>query len=168
MMFKPDLVLCICLVSISICHCIIFGDLFKQDFWVWFWIKVQWLKSVKSQGTVKCEEVEMNVGIVFKSNLSLLSFHREIAFTRQLHEKAPELCFYYMGFYIHSCPKMRYKVKCAFPSFHTVLLVKAFDSVHSNVIFLIVILDWNVDFTWLNLSVSYCFTWLRITFLISS
>ncbi|XP_075011309.1 arginyl-tRNA--protein transferase 1 isoform X8 [Calonectris borealis] len=35
--------------------------------------------------------------------------YREIAFTRQLHEKAPDLCFYYMGFYIHSCPKMRYK-----------------------------------------------------------
>ncbi|XP_054019481.1 arginyl-tRNA--protein transferase 1 isoform X1 [Dryobates pubescens] len=42
-------------------------------------------------------------------SLGVYSALREIAFTRQLHEKAPELCFYYMGFYIHSCPKMRYK-----------------------------------------------------------
>ncbi|XP_075468216.1 arginyl-tRNA--protein transferase 1 isoform X10 [Ascaphus truei] len=34
---------------------------------------------------------------------------REIAFTRELHEKAAELCYYYMGFYIHTCPKMQYK-----------------------------------------------------------
>ncbi|KFO85655.1 Arginyl-tRNA--protein transferase 1, partial [Buceros rhinoceros silvestris] len=42
-------------------------------------------------------------------SLGVYSALREIAFTRQLHEKAPDLCFYYMGFYIHSCPKMRYK-----------------------------------------------------------
>ncbi|KAM4702688.1 arginyl-tRNA--protein transferase 1 isoform 2-T2 [Rhinophrynus dorsalis] len=34
---------------------------------------------------------------------------REIAFTRELHQRAADLCYYYMGFYIHSCPKMRYK-----------------------------------------------------------
>ena len=28
---------------------------------------------------------------------------------RELSQKAPELKYYYMGFYIHSCPKMRYK-----------------------------------------------------------
>ncbi|KAM7104034.1 arginyl-tRNA--protein transferase 1 isoform 6-T6 [Ciconia maguari] len=43
-------------------------------------------------------------------SLGVYSALREIAFTRQLHEKAPDLCFYYMGFYIHSCPKMRYKL----------------------------------------------------------
>ncbi|KAM9133296.1 arginyl-tRNA--protein transferase 1 isoform 3-T3 [Pangshura tecta] len=42
-------------------------------------------------------------------SLGVYSALREIAFTRQLHEKASELCYYYMGFYIHSCPKMRYK-----------------------------------------------------------
>ncbi|XP_006003695.1 arginyl-tRNA--protein transferase 1 isoform X3 [Latimeria chalumnae] len=42
-------------------------------------------------------------------SLGVYSALREIAFTRQLHEKAPELYYYYMGFYIHSCPKMRYK-----------------------------------------------------------
>ncbi|KFU94435.1 Arginyl-tRNA--protein transferase 1, partial [Chaetura pelagica] len=42
-------------------------------------------------------------------SLGVYSALREIAFTRQLHEKAPDLSFYYMGFYIHSCPKMRYK-----------------------------------------------------------
>nr|XP_033797951.1 arginyl-tRNA--protein transferase 1 isoform X1 [Geotrypetes seraphini] len=42
-------------------------------------------------------------------SLGVYSALREIAFTRQLHEQAPDLSFYYMGFYIHSCPKMRYK-----------------------------------------------------------
>ncbi|XP_044296194.1 arginyl-tRNA--protein transferase 1 isoform X8 [Varanus komodoensis] len=42
-------------------------------------------------------------------SLGVYSALREIAFTRQLHEKAPDLSYYYMGFYIHSCPKMRYK-----------------------------------------------------------
>ena len=35
----------------------------------------------------------------------------EIAWTRQLQAKFPALKYYYMGFYIHSCPKMRYKAK---------------------------------------------------------
>ncbi|XP_038222784.1 arginyl-tRNA--protein transferase 1 [Zerene cesonia] len=34
---------------------------------------------------------------------------REIEFTRHLHSLCPELKYYYMGFYIHSCRKMRYK-----------------------------------------------------------
>uniref|UniRef100_T1J3H9 Arginyl-tRNA--protein transferase 1 n=1 Tax=Strigamia maritima TaxID=126957 RepID=T1J3H9_STRMM len=34
---------------------------------------------------------------------------REIAFTRELQKRDPKLKYYYMGFYIHSCPKMRYK-----------------------------------------------------------
>ncbi|XP_053165043.1 arginyl-tRNA--protein transferase 1 isoform X12 [Hemicordylus capensis] len=42
-------------------------------------------------------------------SLGVYSALREIAFTRQLHEKASDLTYYYMGFYIHSCPKMRYK-----------------------------------------------------------
>ncbi|XP_039191594.1 arginyl-tRNA--protein transferase 1 isoform X5 [Crotalus tigris] len=42
-------------------------------------------------------------------SLGVYSALREIAFTRQLHEKASDLNYYYMGFYIHSCPKMRYK-----------------------------------------------------------
>ncbi|KAM3835086.1 arginyl-tRNA--protein transferase 1 isoform 2-T2 [Vipera latastei] len=42
-------------------------------------------------------------------SLGVYSALREIAFTRQLHEKASDLIYYYMGFYIHSCPKMRYK-----------------------------------------------------------
>uniref|UniRef100_A0AAY4E080 Arginyl-tRNA--protein transferase 1 n=1 Tax=Denticeps clupeoides TaxID=299321 RepID=A0AAY4E080_9TELE len=43
--------------------------------------------------------------------LSLGSYSalREISFTRQLHLQSSKLCFYYLGFYIHSCPKMRYK-----------------------------------------------------------
>lgn len=42
-------------------------------------------------------------------SLGVYSALRELAFTRQLHEKAPRLRYYYMGFYIHSCSKMRYK-----------------------------------------------------------
>lgn len=34
---------------------------------------------------------------------------REIALTREFYRHSPDLRFYYMGFYIHSCPKMRYK-----------------------------------------------------------
>ncbi|XP_068230491.1 arginyl-tRNA--protein transferase 1 isoform X2 [Palaemon carinicauda] len=34
---------------------------------------------------------------------------RELALTRELQRTAPSLKWYYMGFYIHSCPKMRYK-----------------------------------------------------------
>ncbi|XP_077438399.1 arginyl-tRNA--protein transferase 1 isoform X3 [Vanacampus margaritifer] len=43
--------------------------------------------------------------------LSLGSYSalREIAFTRQLQKQSPKLSNYYLGFYIHSCPKMRYK-----------------------------------------------------------
>lgn len=39
----------------------------------------------------------------------LIIFFREIAFTRHLHNTCPNLKYYYMGFYIHSCCKMRYK-----------------------------------------------------------
>ncbi|XP_021022638.1 arginyl-tRNA--protein transferase 1 isoform X2 [Mus caroli] len=42
-------------------------------------------------------------------SLGVYSALREIAFTRQLHERTSQLSYYYMGFYIHSCPKMRYK-----------------------------------------------------------
>ncbi|CAH2984087.1 unnamed protein product [Chilo suppressalis] len=34
---------------------------------------------------------------------------REIEFTRYLNKSTPELQYYYMGYYIHSCKKMRYK-----------------------------------------------------------
>ncbi|XP_058834364.1 arginyl-tRNA--protein transferase 1 isoform X2 [Topomyia yanbarensis] len=34
---------------------------------------------------------------------------KEIAFTRKLQQQTASISNYYMGFYIHSCPKMRYK-----------------------------------------------------------
>uniref|UniRef100_A0AAR2KJN4 Arginyl-tRNA--protein transferase 1 n=1 Tax=Pygocentrus nattereri TaxID=42514 RepID=A0AAR2KJN4_PYGNA len=45
------------------------------------------------------------------ASLSLGSYSalREISFTRQLQKQSPKLSYYYLGFYIHSCPKMRYK-----------------------------------------------------------
>lgn len=36
---------------------------------------------------------------------------REVQFVQSLAQSVPTLKFYYMGFYIHSCPKMRYKGK---------------------------------------------------------
>ncbi|CAH1405576.1 unnamed protein product [Nezara viridula] len=34
---------------------------------------------------------------------------REMELVRSLNKQSPQLCYYYMGYYIHSCPKMRYK-----------------------------------------------------------
>lgn len=47
------------------------------------------------------------------SQLSLGTFSslREVYLTRQLNKVANDLKYYYMGFYIHTCPKMRYKAK---------------------------------------------------------
>ncbi|KAJ8250712.1 hypothetical protein COCON_G00226340 [Conger conger] len=42
-------------------------------------------------------------------SLGTYSALREMAFTRQLQSESPKLSCYYLGFYIHSCPKMRYK-----------------------------------------------------------
>ncbi|XP_062580443.1 arginyl-tRNA--protein transferase 1-like isoform X1 [Saccostrea cucullata] len=42
-------------------------------------------------------------------SLGTYSALREIAFVRELNKKDPDLTFYYMGYYIHSCPKMKYK-----------------------------------------------------------
>ncbi|XP_069668756.1 arginyl-tRNA--protein transferase 1 isoform X2 [Periplaneta americana] len=41
---------------------------------------------------------------------------REICLTRSLHGHSSVLQYYYMGFYIHTCPKMRYKASYS-PSF---------------------------------------------------
>ncbi|XP_056617013.1 arginyl-tRNA--protein transferase 1 isoform X4 [Triplophysa dalaica] len=45
------------------------------------------------------------------SSLSLGTYSAlsEIAFTKQLQKQSPKLAYYYLGFYVHSCPKMRYK-----------------------------------------------------------
>lgn len=49
-------------------------------------------------------------------SLGTYSALREIAFVRDLNKKAPDLKYYYMGYYIHSCLKMRYKGQY-YPSF---------------------------------------------------
>ncbi|BES87555.1 Golgi SNAP receptor complex member 1 [Nesidiocoris tenuis] len=49
-------------------------------------------------------------------SLGTYSSLREIEMVRSLTNLDPELQYYYMGFYIHSCPKMRYKAKFL-PSF---------------------------------------------------
>ncbi|CAL1542689.1 unnamed protein product [Lymnaea stagnalis] len=41
--------------------------------------------------------------------LGVYSALRELALVRRLQKSAPDLKYYYMGFYIHSCTKMRYK-----------------------------------------------------------
>ncbi|KAH7728700.1 arginine-tRNA-protein transferase [Aphelenchoides avenae] len=43
--------------------------------------------------------------------LGTYSALREIAFTRELSQSRPELKYYYMGYYLQNCPKMRYKGK---------------------------------------------------------
>ncbi|KAK3770372.1 hypothetical protein RRG08_028270 [Elysia crispata] len=43
--------------------------------------------------------------------LGVYSALREIMFVRELQRSAPALQYYYMGFYIHSCPKMKYKAQ---------------------------------------------------------
>ncbi|XP_011158436.1 arginyl-tRNA--protein transferase 1 isoform X1 [Solenopsis invicta] len=47
------------------------------------------------------------------SQLSLGTFSslREVYLTRQLNKVTSNLKYYYMGFYIHTCPKMRYKAR---------------------------------------------------------
>ncbi|TMW53528.1 hypothetical protein DOY81_001405 [Sarcophaga bullata] len=44
-------------------------------------------------------------------SLGTYSSLREIELVQQLATTLPDLKYYYMGFYIHSCPKMRYKGK---------------------------------------------------------
>lgn len=46
-------------------------------------------------------------------SLGTYSSLRELAYAQELHQELPDLQYYYMGFYIHSCPKMRYKAKLA-------------------------------------------------------
>ncbi|XP_043265261.1 arginyl-tRNA--protein transferase 1 isoform X2 [Colletes gigas] len=47
------------------------------------------------------------------AHLSLGTFSslREVCLTRELNRSAENLKYYYMGFYIHTCPKMRYKTR---------------------------------------------------------
>lgn len=46
-------------------------------------------------------------------SLGTYSSLRELAYAQELHQELPDLQHYYMGFYIHSCPKMRYKARLA-------------------------------------------------------
>jgi len=55
-----------------------------------------------------------SVYLYYDPNFSFLSLGtysalQEIALTRLLHSTQPSIIYYYLGFYIHSCPKMRYK-----------------------------------------------------------
>lgn len=42
-------------------------------------------------------------------SLGKVSALKEIELVRSLHSQSPDFRYYYMGYYIHSCPKMRYK-----------------------------------------------------------
>ncbi|KAJ3311652.1 Arginyl-tRNA--protein transferase 1 [Blyttiomyces sp. JEL0837] len=48
---------------------------------------------------------------VMQLSIGVYSAIREVMFTLELSKLVPELRYYYMGFYIHSCPKMRYKAQ---------------------------------------------------------
>ncbi|TPX33169.1 hypothetical protein SmJEL517_g03819 [Synchytrium microbalum] len=41
--------------------------------------------------------------------VGIYSAVRELAFAKTMHASLPDLHYYYMGFYIHTCTKMRYK-----------------------------------------------------------
>ena len=43
-------------------------------------------------------------------NLGVYSACKEIELTRQFVKEIPEMKYYYLGFYVHTCVKMRYKV----------------------------------------------------------
>ena len=45
--------------------------------------------------------------------LGKLSALREIEWVREASRRCPTLGYYYMGYYIHECPKMRYKAEYA-------------------------------------------------------
>ncbi|XP_014250151.1 arginyl-tRNA--protein transferase 1-like isoform X2 [Cimex lectularius] len=49
-------------------------------------------------------------------SLGTYSSLREIAYVRSLNKTFPQMKYYYMGFYIHNCPKMCYKARLS-PSF---------------------------------------------------
>lgn len=71
---------------------------------------------LKTSSTLQPEWFGKTKCMIFKCAPSVFytcvcySYYREIAFTRQLQIQSPKLAYYYLGFYIHSCPKMRYKV----------------------------------------------------------
>ena len=49
------------------------------------------------------------IRIILILMFTALPSHRELALVRELQHRITSLKWYYMGFYIHSCPKMRYK-----------------------------------------------------------
>jgi arginine-tRNA-protein transferase len=44
-------------------------------------------------------------------SLGVYSALREIKLVHDLNQKSADLKYYYMGYYIHSCPKMTYKAQ---------------------------------------------------------
>ena len=57
-------------------------------------------------------------------SLGRVSALQEIAFTQKINSAHPDFRYYYMGFYIHSCPKMKYKgdFKVCLSSFSSLML----------------------------------------------
>lgn len=66
-----------------------------------------------------CFDDVMSVNRFFRPVTYVNTLFREVALVRSLAKISPDLTYYYMGFYIHSCPKMRYKVSY----YHVMLLV---------------------------------------------
>jgi arginyl-tRNA--protein-N-Asp/Glu arginylyltransferase len=50
-------------------------------------------------------------------SLGKLTSLKEIEWVRELQGSCPSLRYYYLGFYIHNCHRMRYKVRAG--GFHT-------------------------------------------------
>ena len=79
--------------------------------------------SFLSPGVYSALRYSMNIARIYTGYttitvIALLTLHsccsvvfRELHLTRELNKSSSALKYYYMGFYIHSCPKMKYKVR---------------------------------------------------------
>lgn len=119
-------------------------SLYKLQIWLWIiWelklarcsaacpMVLKWAVIVRSSNTklnayvLFLKACRLSLSYVSEKLCLCVSCCREIAFTRQLQKQSPKLSYYYLGFYIHSCPKMRYKV-CIVSPWHVQHLSHAF------------------------------------------
>ena len=83
------------------------GGSFHQQYWL--------NDQLIAVGVIDILELCLSsVYLFYDPQYSFLSLGRisalyEIMFTRQIQESVDNFKYYYMGYYIHSCPKMRYK-----------------------------------------------------------
>ena len=75
-------------------------------------VSASWLAAKRPGAPLACHFIHLSLWMYSQTPIAFC-FHlsrREIHFARCLQKSVPTIQSYYMGFYIHSCPKMRYKV----------------------------------------------------------